>query len=91
MANKRVRYNAAILASGVASGDSFFIDDLDANTDKKIVASELKAYVLEGCTIGGTTAGDIADIDSAQTFTNKQLTTPGINSATPFLFFFWFY
>jgi len=83
MANKRVRDNAAILASGVASGDSFFIDDLDANADKKIVASELKAYVLEGGTIGGTTAGDIADIDSAQTFTNKQLTTPGINSATP--------
>ena len=83
MANKRVRDNAALLASAVASGDAFFIDDLDANTDKKIVASELKAYVLENGTIGGTTAGDIADIDSAQTFTNKRLTAPGINSATP--------
>lgn len=83
MANKRVRDNAALLYTGVASGDIFFIDDLDANEDKKITAAELKKYVLENGTIGGTAAGDIADIDSAQTFTNKRLNSPGINSATP--------
>lgn len=83
MANKRVRDNAALLYTGVASGDIFFIDDLDANEDKNITAAELKKYVLENGTIGGTTAGDIADIDSNQTLTNKRLNSPGINSATP--------
>jgi hypothetical protein len=35
--------------------------------------------MLENGTIGGTTAGDIADIDSTQTFTNKTLTSPKVN------------
>ena len=40
----RVKDNPAILYSGVASGDVFFITDIDIDTDKKIEAGEVKKY-----------------------------------------------
>lgn len=83
MPDVRWSTKSQLLASGAAAGDNFPITDADADTDKYMTLAEVKKYVLENGAIGGTTAGDIADIDSAQTFTNKRLTTPGINSATP--------
>jgi hypothetical protein len=50
-----------------------------AGGDKKMLWSKVKEYVLEAGTIGGTSAGDIADIDSAQTMTNKRFTSPKLN------------
>jgi len=79
MANVRVKDKTALLYSGVASGDVFFITDIDVDTDKKIEAGELKKYVLENKTIGGSGTGDIPTNSSTGTFTNKTLTSPKIN------------
>ena len=40
----------------------------------------LSATQVLGKTIGGTSAGDIADISTAQTFTNKTLTSPTLTT-----------
>jgi hypothetical protein len=45
-------------------------------------ATVLSATQVLGKTIGGTSAGDIADISTAQTFTNKTLTSPTITTPT---------
>lgn len=79
MANKRVRDNSALLYSGVASGDCFFIDDLDADVDKKITAGEVKKYVLDNHVVGGSAAGDITTNNGTQTLTGKTLTSPKVN------------
>jgi hypothetical protein len=81
MADSTITGLTAILGANVAAGDFFVLDDTDAAATKKILASELIAYILGARTIGGTTAGDIADINSAQTFTNKTLTAPLLNEA----------
>lgn len=75
----RIKDNPAILYSGVASGDVFFITDIDVDTDKKIEAGELKKYVLENKTLGGSATTDIPTNASTGTFTNKTLTAPKIN------------
>ena len=75
----RIKDNPAILYSGVASGDVFFITDIDVDTDKKIEAGELKKYVLENKTLGGSATTDIPTNASTSTFTNKTLTSPKIN------------
>lgn len=75
----RVKDNPAILYSGVASGDVFFVTDIDIDTDKKIEAGEVKKYVLENKTIGGSGTGDIPTNSSTGTFTNKTHTLPKIN------------
>jgi len=58
---------------------------LQSGANKIALLSVLKALLLEGKTIGGSAAGDIADIDSIQQFTNKLLSAcslgfPYINS-----------
>ena len=83
MPDVRWSTKSQLLASGAAAGDNFPITDADADTDKYITLAEVKKYILENGPIGGTTAGDIVDIDSNQTFSNKRLNSPGINSATP--------
>ena len=50
----RITANPALLGAGVASGDVFFVTDIDVDTDKNIEADELKKYVLENKTIGGS-------------------------------------
>ena len=45
-------------------------------------ATVLSASQVLGKTIGGTSAGDIADISTAQTFTNKTLTSPALTTPT---------
>lgn len=40
---------------------------------------------LDGVSVGGTSAGDIATIDGTQTLTNKTLTTPQINTSATVL------
>lgn len=79
MANVRVKDKTALLGTGVASGDVFFVTDIDVDTDKKIVASELKAYILEAKTLAGSAATDITVNNATQTLTNKTLTSPKIN------------
>lgn len=79
MANVRVKDKTAMLYSGVAAGDVFFITDVDVDVDKKIVASELKKYVLENKAIGGAAAGDVTTNNATQTLTGKTLTIPKLN------------
>ena len=62
--------------------DSVYIHSNSAGQERRTTFTAIKALLFGGKTVGGTGAGDIADIDSAQTFTNKRLTAPGINSAT---------
>ena len=62
--------------------DSAYIHSNSAGQERRTTFTAIKTLLFGGKTVGGTGAGDIADIDSAQTFANKRLTTPGINSAT---------
>ena len=81
MATKRI--TALTEYASITNGNCpLAIEDLDAGTTKKVKPSTIKSYVLDGGTIGGTTAGDPADIDSAQTFTNKRLNGCSMNSTT---------
>ena len=79
MANVRWKDKAAIV---VAAGDKIPITDITDSTDKHVTPALLAAFTLDGKTIGDGTAGAIATIDANQTFTNKRLNNPGINSAT---------
>ena len=81
MADIEITGLTAILYAALAAVDEFAIEDIDAGETKRVALSEIKKYVLDNGTIGGTTAGDPADIDSAQTFTNKTLTAPLLNEA----------
>ncbi|MFA6911381.1 MAG: hypothetical protein WCQ59_09695 [Candidatus Cloacimonadaceae bacterium] len=62
--------------------DSAYIHSNAAGQERRTTFTAIKTLLFGGKTVGGTGAGDIADIDSAQTFANKRLTAPGINSAT---------
>ena len=62
--------------------DSAYIHSNSAGQERRTTFTAIKTLLFGGKTVGGTGAGDIADIDSAQTFANKRLTAPGINSAT---------
>lgn len=62
--------------------DSAYIHSNSAGQERRTTFTAIKALLFGGKTVGGTGAGDIADIDSSQTFTNKRLTAPRINSAT---------
>lgn len=75
MATKRIYAQTAVTT--LAGTESTISSE--AAGDKSITWANVKKYVLENGTIGGTTAGDIADIDSTQTLTNKTLTSPKLN------------
>jgi hypothetical protein len=82
MADIEITGLTAILYAALAAVDEFAIEDIDAGETKRVALSEIKKFVLDNGTIGGTTAGDPADIDSAQTFTNKRLNGCSMNSTT---------
>jgi len=79
MANVRVKDKTAITGASVDAADVFFITDTSVDTDKKIVASELKAYILDAKTLGGSAAGDVTTNNGTQTLTGKRLDSPKIN------------
>lgn len=75
----RVRNNP--IHSTIIDEDIFFVDDYVNGNDSHCQAIHIKQYVLNGKTIGGSGAGDIVDLDSTQTLTNKRLNNPKINSS----------
>jgi len=83
MGTIRVRNNP--LHSTIIDNDIFFVDDYATGNDSHCQAIHIKQYVLSGKTIGGSGAGDIVDLDSTQTLTNKRLNNPKINSNTELL------
>ena len=68
--------------TGLADDDLIYISDTsDSDKEKNVELAEIAAFTLGGKQIGGTSAGDIVNIDSTQTLTNKRLNSPKINSA----------
>ena len=81
MANKRLKdFTAKAVPEGA---DVVFANNATVNQEVKVPFTGVKSYVLDGKTVGGTAPGDIVNIDSAQTLTNKRLNLPAINSTTP--------
>lgn len=81
MANKRLKdFTAKAVPEGA---DVVFANNATVDQEVKVPFSGVKTYVLNGKTVGGTAPGDIVNIDSAQTLTNKRLNSPAINSTTP--------
>lgn len=81
MANKRLKdFKAKAVPEGA---DVVFANNATVDQEVKVPFSGVKSYVLDGKKVGGTSPGDIVDIDSAQTLTNKRLNSPAINSTTP--------
>jgi len=81
MANKRLKdFTAKAVPEGA---DVVFANNATVDQEVKVPFSGVKTYVLNGKTIGGTASGDIVNIDSAQTLTNKRLNSPAINDTTP--------
>ena len=80
MANKRLKdFTAKAVPEGA---DVVFANNATVDQEVKVPFSGVKTYVLNGKTVGGTAPGDIVNIDSAQTLTNKRLNSPAINSTT---------
>lgn len=67
------------IGRALAGTDLVEVQDQTLEVTKKSKLSSMLTYILGGKTVGGTGAGDIADIDSAQTFTNKTHISPKIN------------
>jgi len=81
MANKRLKdFTAKAVPEGA---DVVFANNATVDQEVKVPFTGVKSYVLDGKTVGGTAPGDIVNIDSAQTLTNKRLNSPAINSTTP--------
>lgn len=64
-----------------ANADVLGAEDISDNKTKKLTGAQLKAYVLGGRAIDGVAGTDIPTNAGAQTFTNKRLDNPKINSA----------
>lgn len=80
MANKRLKdFTAKAVPEGA---DVIFANNATVDQEVKVPFSGVKTYVLDGKTIGGTASGDIVDIDTPQTLTNKRLNSPGINDTS---------
>ena len=80
MANKRLKdFTAKAVPEGA---DVIFANNATVDQEVKVPFTGVKSYVLDGKTVGGTAPGDIVNIDSAQTLTNKRLNSPTINSTT---------
>jgi len=81
MANKRLKdFTAKAVPEGT---DVVFANNATVDQEVKVPFTGVKSYVLDGKTVGGTAPGDIVNIDSSQTLTNKRLNSPAINSTTP--------
>ena len=63
----------------MAAADCVAIEDITAGNTMKAELADLKQYMLENKTIGGSTAGDIVTIDGSQTLTQKSIISPTIN------------
>lgn len=82
MANVRLKNYGALAYAGMAADDLVYMADHDASDgERKAVLSDIKKYVLGDKTVGGTSAGDILDNNSAQTATNKTFTSPTIGTS----------
>lgn len=80
MANKRLKdFTAKAVPEGA---DVIFANNATVDQEVKVPFTGVKSYVLGGKTVGGTAPGDIVNIDSAQTLTNKRLNSPGINETS---------
>ena len=80
MANKRlIEFTQKSVPEG---NDVVYANDKIVDQEVKVPFSGVKTYVLDGKTVGGTAPGDIVNIDSAQTLTNKRLNSPAINGTT---------
>jgi hypothetical protein len=71
-----VKVSALPSATTVNDADLLY---LVQTTSKKVAASVLQTYVLDGVTIGDTTSTSITTNNGTQTMTNKRLTSPKIN------------
>ena len=81
MANKRLKdFTAKAVPEGT---DVVFANNATVDQEVKVPFTGVKSYVLNGKTVGGTAPGDIVNIDSSQTLTNKRLNSPAINGTTP--------
>jgi hypothetical protein len=65
--------------AGIALTDVMEVQTPADTVTKKTTLTLIKALLFGGKTVGGTGAGDIMDIDSAQTATNKRFTSPKLN------------
>lgn len=88
MGNKRLyEFTALTGYTNLAADDLVYVaDHSSSDGERKVELSDIKNYVLNGKTVGGSGAGDIVDRDSAQTLAFKTLTSPTINTpiiATP--------
>jgi len=83
MANKRLYQFTAITGyTNLAADDLVYVaDHSSSDGERKVVLSDIKDYVLAGKTVGGAGPGDIVNRDSAQTLTNKTLTSPVIGTS----------
>jgi len=80
MANKRLKdFKAKAVPEGA---DVIFANNATVDQEVKVSFTGVKTYVLDGKKVGGTSPGDIVNIDSAQTLTNKRLNSPGINDTS---------
>ena len=67
------------VGTALVGTDLMAVQDPTSGTVKKSALSRMLTYILGGKTIGGTSAGDILDNNSAQTMTNKTMTSPVFN------------
>lgn len=83
MADKRLyEFDNIADYTGLANDDLIYVSDTsDSDKEKNVELAKIAAFTLVGKQIGGTSAGDIVNIDSTQTLTNKRLNSPKINSA----------
>lgn len=70
-----VKVSALPSATSINDADLFM---LIQTSSKKVTASVVQSYVLEGVTIGGSGSTDITTNNGTQTLTNKTLTAPVI-------------
>lgn len=81
MANVRLKDFGSLAYAGMAADDLVYMADHDASDgERKATLADIKKYVLDDKTVGGTSAGDIVNNNSAQTLTNKTLNSPTINT-----------
>jgi hypothetical protein len=88
MGNKRLyEFTALTGYTNLAADDLVYVaDHSSSDGERKVVLSDIKNYVLNGKTVGGSGTGDIIDNSSQQSLAFKTLTSPTINTpiiATP--------
>jgi hypothetical protein len=70
------------LPTGVTlSGGTLKLDSIYLNEVVALTATATELNQLDGVTVGGTSAGDIVDLNTAQTLTNKTATSIVLNTA----------